>query len=92
MVKYWKSILDKLKANPEYADYLLEVQQLRPTDKNKKRTLLEMELSNYTAKNSFDYFIHKDLGGFLRRELDFYIKNEVINLDYYDTTSEKKSL
>ena len=85
-----ESILDKLKANPEYADYLLEVQQLRPTDKNKKRTLLEMELSNYTAKNSFDYFIHKDLGGFLRRELDFYIKNEVINLDYYDTTSEKE--
>ncbi|WP_255993947.1 DNA methyltransferase [Clostridium perfringens] len=83
-----ESILDKLKANPEYADYLLEVQQLRPTDK--KRTLLEMELSNYTAKNSFDYFIHKDLGGFLRRELDFYIKNEVINLDYYDTTSEKE--
>ena len=28
-----------------------------------------------------DYFIHKDLGGFLKRELDFYIKNEVMNLD-----------
>ena len=28
-----------------------------------------------------DYFIHKDLGGFLRRELDFYIKNEVMHLD-----------
>ena len=28
-----------------------------------------------------DYFIHKDLGGFLRRELDFYIKNEVMRLD-----------
>ena len=33
------------------------------------------------ARNSFDYFIHKDLGGFLRRELDFYLKNEVLNLD-----------
>lgn len=85
-----EKIFDSLKGNPEYADYLLEVQQLKPTDKNKKRTLLEMELSNYTSKNSFDYFIHKDLGGFLRRELDFYIKNEVINLDYYDTTSEKE--
>lgn len=31
-------------------------------------------LQDYTAKNNFDYFIHKDLGGFLRRELDFYIK------------------
>jgi adenine-specific DNA-methyltransferase len=28
-----------------------------------------------------DYFIHKNLGGFLRRELDFYIKNEVMRLD-----------
>jgi adenine-specific DNA-methyltransferase len=28
-----------------------------------------------------DYFIHKDLGGFLRRELDFCIKNEVMRLD-----------
>ena len=37
--------------------------------------------SRYTARNTFDYFIHKDLGGFLRRELDFYIKNEVMHLD-----------
>jgi len=28
-----------------------------------------------------DYFIHKDLGGFLQRELDFYIKNEIMRLD-----------
>ena len=52
-----------------------------PTDKNANRTLLEKHLTDYTAKNSFDYFIHKDLGGFLRRELDFYIKNEVMLLD-----------
>lgn len=52
-----------------------------PTEKNKDRTLLEKHLADYTAKNTADYFIHKDLGGFLRRELDFYIKNEVMNLD-----------
>ena len=55
-----------------------------PTDKNANRTLLEKHLTDYTAKNSFDYFIHKDLGGFLRRELDFYIKNEVMHLDDLD--------
>ena len=38
-------------------------------------------MNDYTAKNTFDYFIHKDLGGFLRRELDFYIKNEVVFVD-----------
>ena len=52
-----------------------------PTEKNPNRTLLEKHLSDYTQKNTADYFIHKDLGGFLRRELDFYIKNEVMHLD-----------
>lgn len=42
---------------------------------------LEGHLRRYTARNTFDYFIHKDLGAFLRRELDFYIKNEVMHLD-----------
>lgn len=44
-------------------------------------TRLRMHLDRYTARNTFDYFIHKDLGGFLRRELDFFIKNEVMHLD-----------
>lgn len=48
------------------------------------RTLLEKHITDYTAKNSFDYFIHKDLGGFLRRELDFYIKNDVMHIDDLD--------
>lgn len=52
-----------------------------PTEKSPQRTLLEKHLSDYTTKNTADYFIHKDLGGFLRRELDFYIKNEVMHLD-----------
>jgi len=42
---------------------------------------LEGHLRRYTARNTFDYFIHKDLGGFLSRELDFYVKNEVMHLD-----------
>jgi len=42
---------------------------------------LEAHLRRYSARNTFDYFVHKDLGSFLRRELDFYIKNEVMHLD-----------
>ena len=52
-----------------------------PTENNPDRTVLDKHLAAYTAKNSFDYFIHKDLGGFLRRELDFYLKSDVLNLD-----------
>lgn len=58
---------------------------LSPTEKNSKRTLLEKHLNDYVSKNSFDYFIHKDLGGFLSREMDFYIKNEVLYLDDINT-------
>lgn len=52
-----------------------------PTDTVKKRVLLTRYLYQYTARNTSDYFIHKDLRGFLRREMDFYIKNEIMNLD-----------
>jgi len=49
--------------------------------KKETRILLDKHLTDYTARNTYDYFIHKDLGGFLKRELDFYIKNEVMHLD-----------
>ena len=49
--------------------------------KQPARTVLDKHLATYTAKNSFDYFIHKDLGSFLRRELDLYLKNDVLNVD-----------
>ena len=52
-----------------------------PTNANGERTLLAKHVDRYTAKNSFDYFIHKDLGGFLRRELDLYLNTQVLNLD-----------
>ena len=68
----------------EYANFAELVTTKAPTDKNKGRSLLMKHLQDYTAKNNFDYFIHKDLGGFLRRELDFYIKNEVMFLDDLD--------
>jgi len=62
---------------------------LAPTEKNKKRTLIEKHLNDFSARNTFDYFIHKDLGGFLTRELDFYIKNEVLFIDDINTGNEQ---
>lgn len=69
----WVTELGKphMLANGEKADY----------------TRLEAHLRRYTARNTFDYFIHKDLGAFLRRELDFYIKNEVMHLDDVENES-----
>ena len=48
---------------------------------------LEAHIRRYTARNTFDYFIHKDLGSFLRSELDFYIKNDVMHLDDVENES-----
>ena len=57
-----------------------------------KVVLLEKHIKAYTDKNSFDYFIHKDLGGFLSRELDFYIKNEVFVIADLDAAKLQSQL
>lgn len=51
------------------------------TSNTSRPTLLEKRLAAYTARNTFDFFIHKDLGAFLRRELDFFLKTEILHLD-----------
>ena len=62
-----------------------------PNAKTKDQiSIIEKHLKAYVAKNTFDYFIHKDLGGFLNRELDFFIKNEVMHLDDLDTENEAR--
>lgn len=72
----WLAELDKphVKADGKKADY----------------NRLEAHLNRYFKRNQFDYFIHKDLGGFLRREIDFYIKNEIMRLDDIEDESAPK--
>lgn len=77
ITKAVETILD----HPDVKSRWLDLTSRAPTEKNPQRTLLEKHLFDYTTKNTADYFIHKDLGAFLCRELDFYIKNEVMNLD-----------
>jgi len=54
-------------------------------------TFLEHHLRQYTRRNTSDFFIHKNLKGFLSRELDFYLKNEVLNLDEMETAGEDRA-
>ena len=63
------------------SDWQAPLSAAAPTEANGERSLLAKHVERYTAKNTFDYFIHKDLGGFLRRELDLYLNTEVLNLD-----------
>uniref|UniRef100_A0A7C3RKB2 site-specific DNA-methyltransferase (adenine-specific) n=1 Tax=Dictyoglomus thermophilum TaxID=14 RepID=A0A7C3RKB2_DICTH len=50
-------------------------------EKEGEKKLIEKHLYRYTRRNTTDYFIHKDLKSFLERELDFYIKNEFLDLE-----------
>ena len=63
-----------------------------PTAINHDRTLLDKHLAAYTAKHSFDYFIHKNLAAFLRQQLDFYLKTEVVDIDDFDSGSTERML
>lgn len=73
-------------------DFIEVLTTLCPTVKNSKRTLLEKHLNDYVARNTFDYFIHKDLHGFLSRELDFYIKNEILFIDDINAKNDNEFL
>lgn len=79
--KLVESAVESVFADEKVASRWLDVGKRAPTEKKPKRTLLEKHLTNYAAKNTADYFIHKNLGKFLKGELDFYIKNEVLHLD-----------
>jgi adenine-specific DNA-methyltransferase len=76
-----ETILKSLENLEGATEYLANLTIPAPTKKQKERPLLAKYINQYTARNTWDYFIHKDLGAFLNRELDFYIKNEVMRLD-----------
>lgn len=75
--EYWFEEAEKRLSS--LSDSLLE-KTLLLRDSNGK-TEFGKRLSQWTARNTFDFFIHKDLGAFLRRELDFYLKNDILSVD-----------
>ena len=71
-----KKILQSLDSN-----WLSLLTAPQPTQLNSDRTVIQKHVERYTAKNSFDYFIHKNLNGFLTGELERYLLSEVLSLD-----------
>ncbi len=60
----------------------------RRNGKDESVSHLKRHLRKYTRRNTSDFFIHKDLAAFLSRELDFYLKSEVLNLDEMTAAGE----
>lgn len=79
----YKAIVNHIASeHPELVSRLMANTSANPKE---QRPLIQKHLEGYVAKNTFDYFIHKDLKGFLSRELDFYIKNEILHIDDIDS-------
>ncbi|QKZ12665.1 site-specific DNA-methyltransferase [Spirosoma sp. KUDC1026] len=74
---------------PDRIGQTADVELITLFQTNRKRgkdsvSTFQYHLERFMAVNKFDYFIHKDLRGFLRRELDFFLKNEVLAVNFLD--------
>ena len=81
-------IKDEITSQVEDSGLKASLIKIVSKSKDTERSLIEKHLKTYTKKNTTDYFIHKNLKGFLVGELDFYIKNEVFHLDDLGTENE----
>lgn len=52
-----------------------------PPAEGSNPSLLARHVATFTARNSYDYFVHRDLGSFLRGELEAFLKSDLIRLD-----------
>jgi adenine-specific DNA-methyltransferase len=66
------------------AELLLFLSKTRNNSKGEAIPLFLYHLERYTTVNKFDYFIHKDLKAFLKRELDTFLKNDVFSITFLD--------
>jgi len=54
--------------------------EYKKDSKDNSIALLDYHLNRFTAKNTKDYFIHKNLKKFLSEQLDYFIKAEVLDI------------
>ena len=70
---------DALVSRPEAAKALLDRRQGDP-DRETTLTLFTYHARRFARKRTSDFFIHRDLKGFLTRELGYYLRSEVLQL------------
>jgi adenine-specific DNA-methyltransferase len=96
LIPFHFKIVDRNRTQPETKAWIETILKKLPpewqralthTPEEARNNIITRHLANYTRKNEADFFIHKHLGKFLRGELDFYIKNEVMHLDDIDEKS-----
>ncbi|GLI53357.1 site-specific DNA-methyltransferase [Thermodesulfovibrio yellowstonii] len=73
-----KEILTLLKGKHED---IMSLKKTLSSERDDGRTILLYHLNRFTAKNTKDYFIHKNLRKFLSEQLDYFIKSEVLSIE-----------
>jgi len=81
------AILESLTGNPEAAQALLD--RWGGAEADGAPTLFTYHARRFARRITSDYFIHRDLMGFLARELDFYLKSEVLSLGAIEAGGER---
>jgi adenine-specific DNA-methyltransferase len=60
---------------------LLLQKEYKKDSKGNPVSVLDYHLNRFTAKNTSDFFIHKNLKKFLSEQLDYFIKSEVLDIE-----------
>ena len=74
------------------SEWQKSILQSKGTDKKSDKNLLEKHIDNFTHFYTPASFIHKDLGAFLRQELDFYANNELERIVDIDAQKPQKMI
>ncbi|MHA2611565.1 MAG: DNA methyltransferase [bacterium JZ-2024 1] len=72
-MKSYEKIMDEIEDNTLKGLLIKEYKNQKP--------LLLYQLNRFTAKNTKDFFIHKNLKNFLFEQLDYFIKSEVLDIE-----------
>ena len=83
------AVAEAFAAAPVAAKALLDVRPDEAEDDEEATTLFSHHAHRFARKVTSDYFIHRDLRGFLARELEFYLKSEVLNLSALSAGDEQ---
>lgn len=75
---------------PEAATALLD-RRSRDLDDEATSTYFTYHARRFARRRTSDFFIHRDLEGFLTRELEYYLKSEVLSLSSFAAGGERQA-
>ena len=85
------TIAEVLARTPEAAKALLDPSDPGADDGEDTPTLFTHHAVRFTRRRTSDFFIHRNLRGFLKRELEYYLRSEVLSLSQLAAGGEARA-